>query len=49
MQELDLQPSFEYLLPGDARRHAKLTWYWGAVIRACIQSEWPGSRMCPGS
>ena len=30
-------PRFEYLLPGDARRHAKLTWYWGAVIRACIQ------------
>ncbi len=34
-------PRFEYLLPSDTRRHAKLTWYWGAVIRACIQSGWP--------
>ena len=33
-------PRFEYLLSGDARRHPKLTWYWGAVIRACIQSGW---------
>ena len=31
-------PRFDYLLQGDARRHAKLTWYWGAVIRVCIQS-----------
>ena len=34
-------PRFEYLLPSDTRRHAKLTWYWVAVIRACIQSGWP--------
>ena len=33
-------PRFEYLLPRDARRHAKLIWYWGAVIRACIRSGW---------
>ena len=33
-------PRFQYLLPGDAQRHAKLTWYWGAIIRACIQSGW---------
>ena len=33
-------PRFDYLLQGDARRHAKLTWYWGAVIRACIHSGW---------
>ena len=33
-------PRFAYLLQGDARRQAKLTWYWGAVIHACIQSGW---------
>ena len=33
-------PRFQYLLPGDAQRHAKLTWYWGAIIHACIQSGW---------
>ena len=33
-------PRFNYLLQGDARRQPKLTWYWGAVIRACIQSGW---------
>lgn len=33
-------PRFNYMLQGDARRQAKLTWYWVAVIRACIQSGW---------
>ena len=33
-------PRFNFMLQGDARRQAKLTWYWGAVIRACIQSGW---------
>ena len=29
-------PRFRFLLPNDARRPAKLRWYWGATIRASI-------------
>lgn len=31
-------PRFRFLIPDDARRPAKLRWYWQAVIRASIHS-----------
>lgn len=31
-------PRFRFLVPADAQRPAKLRWYWGASMRACIHS-----------
>lgn len=31
-------PRFTFLVPEDAKRQAKLRWYWGAAIRACLLS-----------
>lgn len=31
-------PRFRFLVPDDAQRQAKLRWYWGASIRACVLS-----------
>ena len=31
-------PRFRFLVPIDAQRPAKLRWYWGASMRACIHS-----------
>ena len=31
-------PRFRFLVPRDTQRQAKLRWYWGAVIRACLLS-----------
>ena len=31
-------PRFRFLIPDDARRPAKLRWYWQAVVRASIRS-----------
>ena len=31
-------PRFRFLVPEDGRRQAKLRWYWGASIRACVRS-----------
>ena len=32
-------PRFQFLVPSDAQRVAKLRWYWGATIRACVRSR----------
>ena len=31
-------PRFRFLVPDDSQRQAKLRWYWGAAIRACVRS-----------
>jgi len=31
-------PRFRFLVPDDAQRQAKLRWFWGATIRACVLS-----------
>lgn len=31
-------PRFRFMIPNDSHRPLKLRWYWGAIIRACIDS-----------